>query len=590
MSLEKSIEHLNSKSIDNYIPNHFTYLNWAVKEKNLRVIDTLLKKGINPNGVSSIGLSKNIPLTVIDFKSSDFQTIVRMLLKHGANINGDDLEGHTIFTKCILFFLEKERYQNIHFFDLFTFLLERGASPDGTLFYNPLQMIVQVLSTIPRDDRDILFYLCELLLAYNANPKSLTIMFHQFTPNIRTNSVLSLDTYNKASTEYKIFNKLFNITVLDVVTDCKSDIILESLAKYYKIPYDGSDKAKKALCKCVEKISSNKGGYSEDEFVSLRSRIRKIKGSKECSNEDLLIGTSIDSFPESELIYLDETKPDIRYCFHVSEIPMLLSSQKNPFNNKPLNEKFIDELVTKYKYFVPKTLEEALDDVFIFKETRLDSGTLLDKLSDYVKTFNTYMQPEKIKDIAINDMVEIQNMIYQGNRDLITASTLPTDRMAIAGENADQTKKRILDRTLTHIFLYLKKNDGSLPLISNIIDQLLRDTFLADDILSLFPPERKYHVQGFIKVVATYDQFKRDFYRYIIYSAGDMGLILNDKKFLNSITDDQKATISFIEPNEVLIIYKHYVTSSIETLLNTRFGDISLNDAWNDIVPSLIRG
>ncbi|MDD4930644.1 MAG: hypothetical protein PHG66_00625 [Candidatus Colwellbacteria bacterium] len=588
MSLEKAIEHLNSKSIDNYIPVHFTYLNWAVKENNLRVIDTLLKKGINPNGISSIGVSKSIPLTVIDFKSSDFQTIVRMLLKHGANINGEDLEGHTIFTKCILFFLEKERYQNAQFFDLFTFLLERGANPDGTLFCNPLQMIVQSLNSIPRDDRDIIFYLSELLLAYNANPKSLIIKFHQFAPNVRTNAVLTLDMYSKASAEFKIFNKLFNINVLEVVTDCKSDIILESLAKYYKIPYDGSDKARKELCKCVKNISSKKDKYSEDEFVSIRSRIRKIQGKKECSNEDLLIGASIDSFPESELIYLDETKPDIRYCFHVSEIPMLLSSQKNPFNNKPLTDKFIDELVTKHKYFVPKTLEESLDDMFIFKDTRLDSGTLLDKLSDYVKTFNTYMQPEKIKDIEINDMVEIQNMIYQGNRDLITISTLPTDRVAILGENPDRTKKRILDRTLTHIFLYLKKNDGSLPLISNIIDQLLKDTFLATDILSLFPAEYKLHIQGHIKILASYDIFKRDF-SHIINNARYIDLIPNDRKFLNSLSDDQRATIAFISENDVLTLYKNYVLSSIETLLKTRFGDISLNAAWNDIVPALIR-
>jgi len=591
MSLQKSIENLNSKSINNYIPIHFSYLNWAVKETNLRAIDTLLKKGIDQNGVTSIGLSKNIPLTVVDFKSSEFQTIVRMLLRHGSNINGEDLDGHTVFTKCVSFFLEKERYQNVNF-DLFTFLLERGASPDGTIFYNPLQMIVEVIHKIPRDDRDILFYLCELLLAYNANPKNLVIAFHQFTHNIKKSAVSTLDTYKKNSSEFKILNKLFNTTVSEVVEECKSDIILESLAKYYKIPYDGSDVDRKKLCKCVDNISKNKKSYDEDEFTALRSRIRKIKGVEECSNEDLLIGASTNSFPDSELIYLHETKPDIKYCFHVSEIPMLLSSQKNPFNNKPLTDKFINELVTTYKYVVPKTLEESLGDMFVYKESRLDSGILLDKLSDYVKSFNTYMQPERIKDLQINDLVEIQNMIYQGNRDLINVSTLPTDRVAIGGENKDQTKSRILDRTITHIFLYIKNNDRSLPLISNILDQLLKDSLLAADILSLFPLSRKSSIQSFLQTAVPYDLFKRYFYRYFIYSMSDMGFILGDKKFLNSLSDDQRETISFIDTNSVIGIYKNYISSSIDSLLQSRFGgdDIALNSAWNDITPSLIRG
>lgn len=592
MSLIKSIEHLNPKSIDNYIPRHYTYLNWAVKEGNLRAIDTLLKGGINPNGISSIGLSRSIPMTVIDFRSSDFKTIVRMLLKRGADINGEDLEGHTILTKCTLFFLEKENYLNVNFFDLFTFLLERGANTNGTIFHNPLRMIVIGMLDIPREDRDIFFYLSELFLSYNANPKWTTIEFHQFTPHIKSNAVLALEDYDKKSSGYKIFNKLFNMSIQEVITDCKSDIILESLSKYYKIPFktdgiDGSEKAKKSLCKCIDSISKNKKHYDEDKFSELRSFSNR-RG-KKCSNEDLLIGADIDSFTEDELIYLDENKPDLRYCFHVSEIPMLLQSQKNPFNNKTLSEEFIESLVTKYKYFVPKTLEESLESLFVFKETKLDSGTLLDKLSDYVKTFNTYMQPEKIKEIEVPDLIEIQNMIYQGNRDLIVTSTLPTDRVAIIGESPIQTKNRILDRTITHIFIYLKKNDGSLPLLSNIIDQLLKDTSTAKEIMSLFPLIRRNPTKEFIKVMPSFDSFKKNFYRGVSYSPAEMGLILGDRKFINSLTDDQKETISYIEYRDVIEIYRRYIFETIELLLRSRFGDISLNSAWNDIIPSVIR-
>lgn len=588
MSLENSIENLNSKSIDNFIPTHYTYLNWAVKEKNLRVIDKLLKKGINPNGITSIGLSKNIPLTVIDFRDSEFQTIVRMLLKHGANINGEDLEGHTILTKCVFFFLREGRY-NVYFFDLFTFLLQRGANSDGTIFYNPLQMIVESIQNIDRDERDILFYLTELLLAYNANPKSNTIIFNQFSDNIKSNAVSSLEKYKKNTAEFKLFNKLFNITITEVVSDCKSDIILQSLSKYYKIQYDGSEKGKKELCKCIETVYKNREQYDEDEFISLRAKIRKIKGTMECSNEDLLIGSSIDSFPESELIYLDEKNPNIRHCFHVSEIPMLLSSQKNPFNNKPLPEDFLNKLLGEYKYFVPKTLDEAIGELFIFKETKLDSGVLLEKLSDYVKSFNTYMQPEKIKDISIKDLVEIQNMIYGGNIDLINSYTLPSDRVPNRRENIDIAKSRILDRTITHIFMYIRNNQRTLPLISNIIDQLLRDTFAARDIISLFPLEEMFNIKTFIKNAETYDVFKINLYTYIIKSNRYMDLILKDKKFINSLDDNEREKIFKIDKINIQSLYTKYIFSNIEVILKERFGDISINAAWNDIVPSILR-
>ena len=588
ISLEKSIENLNEKSINNFVPVHSTYLNWAVKENNMNVMNTLLKKGINPNGITSIGLSKNIPLTVIDFSSDNFQTIVRMLLKNGSNINGDDLGGHSVLTKCVEYFLQNKKYTNPLYFELFTFLLERGSNSDGTIFFNPLHMIVSSFLLHPVEEIDVRYNLCELLIAYNANPKYNVITFHKAHLNSRYTAVGTLLKLEKYREEYRVLNKLFNISIDQVVNDCESDIILESLSKYFKIPYDNSRQSRKKICDCVKNISKNKNKYDEETFVSIRKKIRTFKKSKECSNEDLLIGVSPDSFPESELIYLDESNPNLRYCFHVSEIPMLLSFRKNPFNNNPLPEEFLEDLVTKYKYFVPKTLEETLNDLFIFKEIEINSDTLIDKLTDYIKTFNPYIQPDKIKTVGVLDMMEITNMIYQGNQILINANTLPSDRLVIIGEvfNGEPMKKRILERTLTHIFLYLKNNNGSLPLISNIIDQGLRDTFTARDIMSLFVIQKE-EVKMLSRTTDSYNNFIDEIGRIFLRKAGTIYSVY--KPFFNSLSSDDKANINKMKPGDIMKLFKKYISSNIEVLLKTRFGEISLNDAWNDIIPSLLR-
>jgi len=558
-----------------------------VKENNLKIMNKLLKGGINPNGITSNGLSKHIPLTSVDFKSPYFYDIVRMLLKNGADINGEDLEGHTIFTKCILFFLSNKNYTNPNYFDRFTFLLERGANPDGTIFNNPLTTIL-VQNKIHDEDIDIIFYLCELMIAYNANPKFKSIFFNKIGPDFHLDSFsLVNNTSNKKSRSYMVYKKLFTVSVESIVKDCNSDILLDSLAKFYKIPFDGSAKDRKKLCDCVSNISKNKKEYDEDSFSEIRKKKRIIETKKECSNDSLIIGSNIDSFRKDELVYLDEKNPDLRYCFHVSEIPMLLANRKNPYNNKPLEEEFINEIVDR-KYVVPRTLEESLDDVFIFTDTSVNNNVLLDKLTDYVKTFNTYIQTSNINSININDLVEIQNVLYQGNRDIIARSTLPSDRAMIPGESPAEAKSRIIGRTLTHIFIYLKNNDGSLPLVSNIIDQVIHDAQTAKEILDLFP---KYRVKSIIRfmALASYNQFITDFYRYILINPEDRVWIYNDKNFLETVPVNERIVIATKSTHELTQLYRQYISSNIETILRRRFGDSPISTSWNDIVPALIR-
>ena len=583
------IDKLNEKSIDNYIPKYYSYLGWAVSKNDIKSMEILLEKKANPNGITSNGLTLKIPLTNIDFRSSSFNVIIRLLLKKGADINQEDLRGHTILTLYFDFMFNTLNYQNEKFIDILYFLLERGANPNGTIFYNPLTMIVHSLNTIKPKYHGIVYKICEILIAYGSNPKFTSIVLNRWNDNIRRSALSLLNVYPKNSPVYKLLINLFNIKVDTLIKNCSSQTLLHSLSKFYKIPYDDETKSlsTKSLCDCIKTINNNKEEYKEDTFINVRKKIR-VFNKQECSNEDLIIGSSVDSFPPNEIIYLKEKDPDLTFCFHISEIPMLLEKQRNPFNNRPLNSLFIEDLVTKYKYFLPTTLEETLEGVFNFKDTTINNKILLDKLGSYIKTFNSYIQPDKINELGLNDIIEIQNMLYGGNRDIIGAMINPIDRVGMLGESLNDTKKRIIERTITHLIIYIRDNEGSLPFVSNIVDQLIKDTETSKEIVSLFPRNRIYDIVNYARGV-SYNIFIQTVDRFIIYGRGDVKLITTDKKFLNYLNDDQRSVIEYLDIKEIVELYRQYIKSSINEILKNRFGDMDLKVAWNDIVPSLVR-
>jgi hypothetical protein len=314
---ENSIDGLNKNSVDNIIPYYYTYLNKAVRTENLRDIKILLEKGANPNGVSNEGLPSEIPFTTIDFKSGNFKTIVRMMLRHGSDINAEDLGGNTILTSLVKFFTTNSAITNRSHADLVPFILERGANPNGTIFQNPLDIITHSLRNLGEDNRDFFYNFSKFLIVYGANPKTLRIELSQFGDNLYTNASMTLDAFGGGA--YTPLRQIFNTSVRRLVSECEPGILIESVAKYYKIPYDGSKESLPGVCKSIGDIYDYKDKYNENKFIGLRRKMRKTRAVK-CNNEDLINGAEIDSFPDSELIFLDEKNPDFRYCFHLSDI------------------------------------------------------------------------------------------------------------------------------------------------------------------------------------------------------------------------------------------------------------------------------
>ncbi len=575
-----NIDNLNNKSINNYIPIYYSYLNQSIINEDLNSITKIIEKGGNVNGVTVNGITTKIPLTCVNFKSGNFETIVRLLLKNGADINKEDLTGDTILTCYISYILKNNilKYENYN--KIFLFLLERGANPNGTIFCNPLIAILNYMLTT----KTFKFYpLIEMLISFNANPKYSTITLVQTSKNLKSSSY---EIYSHTNS-LKFLSPLFDISVDEIIDKCESEQLIKSLSIFYKIPYT----TKSHVCKCIKTIISNKKDYNEDTFSELRKKKRK----NTCHNDDLIIGYPIDSFTDNELVYLKDktTKKEFTYCFHVSEIPMLLSNQINPFNNKPLDPKFIEDLVIKYKYFIPKTLEETLDNLFIYEKTIIDNNILINKLGEYIKTFNSYIQTDRIKELNINNLIELQNMIYEGNNNNINLNILPSDRLIVPNKSEAENKDYILERTLTHLFIYLNKHVGSLPLISNIIDQLLKDYEVAKDIISLFSINKKFNIINFINRNDSYNDFLNNIDKIILNSQYDVNQVILDSKFRNSLNEDQLAIIDVpdvLEFQDFIELYKNHIKSSIDDLLKKRFDeDYNLNNGWRDIIPVLLR-
>ena len=255
------------------------------------------------------------------------------------------------------------------------------------------------------------------------------------------------------------------------------------------------------------------------------------------------------------------------------------------YNNKPLSSTFLDDLVTRYKYFIPKTLEEVLDNVFEFDISTVTIKVLIEKLSMYIKSFNSYIQTEKLLEINTWQLVELQNMLYGGNNDVILSMTNYIDRnFGLVGESNTDSKNRILERTITHLILYVKNNLDGIPFMANVVDQLLKDVETSIRIVDLFPKSKRRDIIIYSKTI-RYNEFIKDFYRIIVRNINDLPLVINDPKFRNYLSDDQKNVIDYLEPSEVINIYVEYVKSSIEVILKERFGEIDINNSWDDIVP-----
>lgn len=548
VSLLSNIDSLNSQSVNNYL-EEYSYLVYAVRKGELEAIKKLLSKGANPNGITNSGVTLAIPWTVIDFSSSKSIDIIKLLLKAGADINSEDLRGHTLLTSFFAFWLQDKRYTTPYYNNIIRFMLERGANPNGSIFFSPLYKIIEIL---PRAHTFITLYnICELLIAYGANPKkSFCTIYNKRIENHDAYTLIK--SFKDKGIKYLKFYYLFNIKVVDVINRCSSPSLLLALSYYFKVPYNNREK--KVFCRKVrELIEEHSSSPRIRNFNVLRpestpnlSLLENVQSKKRKTeihqNEYLFSGYAVAEFPDYELIKLYEEEK--LYYFHVSEIPILLKG-KNPFTQQELSESFLESLL-EYKYYPPKTLHETLKnvEVFIHFPESVSSEMLFNKLSEYLLSYHSYLQLERIKSFSIKRLHKLYRVISKVNF------------FYLGGE-----KEEALSSFVVHLIHYLRNRGNALEIVAHKILQEIELDDVVKEILLLFP--QKY----IEKIIST----GRDGYISFIDSLSriiDINDVRNDRGFIKSLNEDQQQMLEFATDEDLYELYKKYIKYSIDSIIN----------------------
>ncbi len=563
--LQKILQSLDKNNSNNRLKNllpiekHYTYINWAIFDNDYLSLQEFYKLGSPLGGKTSEGTAPLIPMTYIPITNINFQMIVRILLKNGENINSEDLQGNTILTSYLQQFISNEKYiKNKLFLNNIYFLLEKGANANGTLFYSPL---IQVMSLFKH--KKIFNKLVDLLLSFGAN-----INKHYVELSYKKNI------YTTPNTIAKTLKYEFNLDVDKILKNCNSVELIQSLAVYHKIPFINKDEniVLKNVCKCIQDIRSKKNEYNEEKFMELRKSKRKT----ECSiDTSLSTGISFDSYSDDEIIYLHEKNPDLVYCFHTSEIPMLLGKGINPYNNKPLTNAFIDELTNNYRHIIPQTLEEILDNVFDTTDERITNEILLDKLSEYINSFNTYIDLNLILQFSV---IEKSALYFIINRDY----GIYVEQISRTGLSQEEYERQVFELVLCYLILIIRQYKN-IPLVATKLSIFIDYISAAKEIVNLFPHSVKKSIKSGDYLYEFIENIKE------IFTPNNIDKILELDSFVKEV---DMSLWKFYSYDDKLYIVSSFFNKNIHEILTKTFDspdyDLAIITAYIDLVVSQI--
>ena len=536
-------QEFNKINMNVYIPKHYTVLNQAVKEKNIETITHLLKSGADPNGVTNTGISRSIPLTCIDFTDNSCLDIIFLLTKYGADVNKIDLTGHTLLTYFITSLYNKWTSHEIYtkrekVVELLLFLLKRGCNPDGTIFNNPLCILLLFLKKNNNDDNNskselIIVELIEILLSFSANPLSKMLRL-----SLSGNTILS--SYNLLSPFYITNNTYYTCTVYGKI---KNMFVITANNNY--------EEMKKY--KYLSIIYTN---------IIKQKQIQPVD-SENIVNDELLSGLDVYSFDKSEIIILNTEKNN--YCFHISEIPYLLSLGKNPYTQIEFPESFKDVLLSTDYYPIPNKDDDT--------QTEIKVSEIINYIEMQLRTYNPYIDMKKILNLNMKELEELKDNIYSKSSTVIE-------------EKEFKNKSELLVYILTLILILIKNNDQTLSYICLLVDCIQYESDIAGDILRLFPIYIRYKVAEFI-VSHTFTEFLDEIPVFLSYT-DEINVLYTETidKFMYFLEELSVSDSDINDDNKVFDLYRMFVKKCVFEKLDideksTTHEQIDI--IWNDV-------
>lgn len=415
---------ISGRELKKKYKGYTTLLSMAIAYGNLDAIEEFVKCGSDVNGISVEGLILDHPMTFARFIDDDeqFKKIVIHFMALGGAIDGVGINNITLLSyTCI-----DQNPNRIRF------LLSKGANANGTIDSIPILEIT-------RRKKGEEFEACvEALMIYDCI-------------RIKNNDV----SYLTSQMDF-LYEK--NIDGLEIPE------LIKKIARAYGIPYtlETSLVELKENIKLLDQQLDVVVGNKKCLFSEYLEKVR-TKNRPTYKNTLTLTGDSIHLFSDMNLM----TVPGDEWCFHVSEIPTVIKSRKNPYTNQYYKKEAILEMVESLNFF-----NYYSDPREVFVRPVLHNESYSSFLNFVVSTVDPYLNIENVKKIRKSLLIEL---VFLSINDMYIEPFL---------KYLDDADK-FLNFLSVIILGLLRIEDIHLNTIVHSFGQVIEDNILCDTVLEI---------------------------------------------------------------------------------------------------------
>ena len=423
---EQEIEYESSK---------YTLLSLSILFHNNTVLEKLLKLKVDPNSNKyPNGIPYIVPISLCENKKQ-----IDILILHGASINMTGLNQQSLLTNLI-----GKMFQNNKYLDLIHYVLFKGGNPNMPLYNLPLNKTINIFKKMKKFSfcKKEIKKLIVLLIIYGANSS-------QKDMNDISSQEIKLSKTKKRCVEY-IYKNL-----RDILDETKNKAIVKYISRLLKINCKNERK-------CIKYILDHKDEIDYQDITQRRNH-------KNCNNDTTFGFNDLNEFPKSE-IYVYKDLNGLEWCFHMSELPNLITKQKNPWTNVEIPMKDISKMYSFLNYIPEYTLEEATTEIFERDNFIINNKKRLAYLSNLIESVNTYIGSalqQTILDLPDIEVLEIFK--------LINGYGISFNYDQIYNVYLTNNTELLIHKLYNLIIEKLQENKITLHILSIIFDQVFKD-------------------------------------------------------------------------------------------------------------------
>ena len=437
----KLIEHINKISPEareqeiEYDQKKYTLLALSVLFNNQKILDLLLKLNVNPN---SKKYPNGFPLVTPISLCTNTNQIEKLVLA-GADINMSGLDQETLLTNLI-----QKSFRENKYIDLIKYVLSKGAKTNAPLYNLPLNKVISIVKTLKRISsyKKTISNIIDLLLTYFANPTQQDM-----------NGISSIDIQLTKSRK-KYVESIYK-SFEDIINNGKNINTIDYVSRLFKIN-------SKNRHKCIQYILKHKNKIDYQDITSRRNYSK-------CNNDTTFAFNELNEFSKSE-VYCYKDSNGLEWCFHMSEIPNLINTQKNPWTNMKIDTKDIKKMYNFLDYIPEYTLEEATTEIFERDNVSINNKKRLSYLSTLVESVNTYVGAGLQQTVLELPNIEILEIFR-----LINGYGISFKYDEIYNVYLTNNNEILIHKLYNLVIDKLQNGELTLHILSIILDQVFKD-------------------------------------------------------------------------------------------------------------------